>query len=115
MPLQAACPPQACPSLPWLLHDLEALHACRRGFFETHVTDWLADEKLTDLVRQKWLDMWTEVDSGLGSRLKAEVAGMIVSLLLTDCPSPPTCDMLSFSGTKTKTLFAGRQGHQGQD
>eukprot|EP00891_Asterochloris_glomerata_P006791 jgi/Astpho2/6791/Aster-07235 len=48
----------------------------RRGFFETHVTDWLADEKLPDLVRKKWLDMWTEVDSGLGSRLRAEVAAM---------------------------------------
>ena len=75
----ASCLPTSnLPCLPWLPHDLDSLHACRRGFFETHVTDWLADEKLPDLVRQKWLDMWTEVDSGLGSRLKAEVAGMTV-------------------------------------
>lgn len=59
-------------------------------------------------MRKKWLDMWTEVDSGLGSRLRAEVAAMTVSLL------PPEvyhqCTVCHSSGQTPKNRLQGAKG-----
>ena len=47
----------------------------RRAHFEQHVVEWLADPKGSDALAECWINHWTQVDEGLGGRLKAELAG----------------------------------------
>lgn len=47
----------------------------RKAHFEQHVVEWLADPKGSDALRECWIEHWTQVDEGLGSRLKVELAG----------------------------------------
>lgn len=48
---------------------------CRKAHFEQHVVEWLADPKGSDALVECWINHWTQVDEGLGGRLKAELAG----------------------------------------
>lgn len=47
----------------------------RKAHFEQHVVEWLADPKGSDALVECWINHWTQVDEGLGGRLKAELAG----------------------------------------
>ncbi|BDA47324.1 Catalase isozyme B [Coccomyxa sp. Obi] len=45
----------------------------RRGRFLEHVVGWLTDPKLTQEVRDNWVDIWTRVDADLGAEVRAQV------------------------------------------
>ena len=53
---------------------------CRKAHSEQHVVEWMADPKASQELRDLWLSHWSKVDSSLGSRLKAELAGRQVCL-----------------------------------
>jgi hypothetical protein len=45
----------------------------RRERFLEHVLGWLTDPKLTQEVRNVWLDIWTRVDADLGAEVRDKV------------------------------------------
>ena len=52
----------------------------RKGHFEQHVVEWLADAKCSDELVECWMNHWSQVDAGLGTRLRAELVGRKVRL-----------------------------------
>ena len=45
----------------------------RKGRFTKHLVSWMTEPKCTDVIRQKWYDIWSECDASFGAELKAKV------------------------------------------
>jgi catalase len=45
------------------------------GQFIFIMSNWMADPKCTSEIRDRWLNIWDQVDSGLGTALRAALAG----------------------------------------
>ncbi len=64
--------------------DMSNACVCRKAHFEQHVVEWMADPKGSEALVECWINHWTQVDEGLGGRLKAELAGRKVGHVFTD-------------------------------
>ena len=48
---------------------------CRRAaLFLKHIVAWMSMPKCNDKIRSTWVGYWTQVDAGLGERVKKQLA-----------------------------------------
>jgi catalase len=56
----------------------------RKAYFEQNMVEWLGDPKAPQELRDIWLKHWEHVDSGLATRLRAELKGKQVGTKIID-------------------------------